>query len=261
MKRTFRTHAALAAALGLAGACERDEVVTRPDWSQTPSEKQMGDSYPLFASLMRTPGAVHMDCLGTAEGRLTDCTVSGVAPTGLGFEAAGLALTPEFRLKPETVNGQAVPKRVTFIIHFTPGEDPPIAPYTGPAPSPEVVEASRRAMEDSMDRWVDDVLAMDLQVDADRRTAATDMLRRALQATQVDRKAVEGLGLARALTPAQQRDVAEGRAPRGPLPTREQILAVSPERVAVAERTEAQLRREYCAAYSCDRPASPPTSD
>jgi hypothetical protein len=243
---------ALSTALTVSVAsCGPPPEITNPKWAKMPTSEEMQKVFPTFAGMADLSGRVQLRCTAEADGRLSDCTIRQVAPDGIGFEAAGLALAKDFRLSPKTIDGAPVGASVAFTIVFRSSGAPPVQPYAGPTPLPSTLEITRRMAAGNARGLSRTILDTDLQVEPGRKDAVTAMLERAVKATERERTAADALALARALSPAQQRNLAAGRAPGGTLPTNAQIAAVGPEFETAGWRLTQHLRAEYCAAYAC----------
>jgi TonB family protein len=143
-------------------------VVTNPDWIEKPSGDQVADAYPPLARAIGLSGKTGLRCTVSASQTLENCRVLIEVPTGLGFGAAALSLTPSFRMKPASIDGAPVGgAEVNIPIRFTQPESPAspmsseaatAAPESGRSPA---ALALARKLSDAMhwrtamDRWVD----------------------------------------------------------------------------------------------------------
>lgn len=94
-------------------------VITRPRWASQPSAAQMERAYPRRALTDGISGSAAMNCLVSASGALSDCSVASETPRGQGFGRAASGLTQYFRMSPGTVDGQPIDgARVTFTVRF-----------------------------------------------------------------------------------------------------------------------------------------------
>lgn len=98
-------------------------VITRPRWASQPSAAQMERAFPRGALTEGVSGSAMMNCLVSASGSLSNCSVAAETPRGQGFGRAASGLTQYFRMSPGTVDGQAIDgARVTFTVRFAVSE-------------------------------------------------------------------------------------------------------------------------------------------
>ena len=98
-------------------------VITRPRWASQPSAAQMERAFPRRALTDGIPGTASLNCLVSAAGTLSNCSVASETPRGQGFGRAASSLTPFFRMSPGTVDGQAIDgARVAFTVRFAVSE-------------------------------------------------------------------------------------------------------------------------------------------
>lgn len=95
-------------------------VISNPAWVRQPNAEQLMRAYPDRALQRNVGGSAMLNCLVQANGRVTDCRVSGETPGGYGFGRAAQGLTRHFQISPRTVNGAAEGSRVNIGIRFTP---------------------------------------------------------------------------------------------------------------------------------------------
>lgn len=105
--RTWIGAAALSLAVGPAMGADK-VVLTEPDWLEQPSGESLAEAYPILANKLEIEGYAMLSCTVTATGRLTACASSNEAPRELGFGRAALAMSDQFRMKPQTLNGRPV---------------------------------------------------------------------------------------------------------------------------------------------------------
>ncbi len=86
----------------------RSKVIANPTWLARPTPEQLAQFYPPRALDAGTGGQATLDCLVTAQGALTRCTLSGETPKGMGFGEAALKAARIFRMSPRTEDGQSV---------------------------------------------------------------------------------------------------------------------------------------------------------
>lgn len=84
------------------------KTIRNPSWLARPTSEQLADFYPPRALDREVAGQAVLDCLVTASGQLTRCSVSGETPAGEGFGAAALKAARIFRMSPRTEDGQPV---------------------------------------------------------------------------------------------------------------------------------------------------------
>lgn len=92
---------------------------TDPDWIRKPNMAQLNAAWPRAALQARQEGGAVVVCRVTTGGALADCRVRSETPTGYGFGAAALLLTPNFQMKPATHDGAPVSSQVSIPIKFS----------------------------------------------------------------------------------------------------------------------------------------------
>ena len=143
-------------------------VVTNPDWIERPSGDQVAGAYPPLAQMLGLTGKTELQCTVSASQTLENCHVLIEVPTGLGFGAGALSLTPAFRMRPASIDGAPVGGAVVNIpIRFSSPQSaaPPNSSKTAtPTPesgrSPAALALARKLSDamhwrDAMDRWID----------------------------------------------------------------------------------------------------------
>lgn len=90
-------------------------TITNPDWSSRPSGDDVARFYPDRAQRLEMSGSVTLNCLVTAKGTVSGCTVLSETPADFGFGEAALKLSRLFRMKPKMEDGQAVEGAVVRI--------------------------------------------------------------------------------------------------------------------------------------------------
>jgi TonB family protein len=124
-------------------------VVTNPDWLRKPSGDDMANFYLPLAQMFWLSGRAMIDCTVTAQGALSDCSVGGETPTGVGFGQAALGVSSLFRMKPQTLDGAPVGgAKIRVPIRFVtpPPEPAPVATANG-APATDAALALSRQLE------------------------------------------------------------------------------------------------------------------
>lgn len=105
-----------------------------PDWVKRPSPTELRAVFPSEAYDKGISGSAIIDCIATIQGGLSECVVVDESPAGMAFGGAAIALTPQFSMRPATLNGAPVPAIVRVPINFTlfgpglPGESKKVAP-------------------------------------------------------------------------------------------------------------------------------------
>lgn len=112
-------------ALGIPAAAE--PRVEQPHWIAKPTAAQMSAEYPRLAEALGLEGLAVIACGVDGLGMLQECKVVKEAPAGLGFGAAGVAMSRAFLLSPKMVDGRPAPGGTVRIpIRFAlPREEPP----------------------------------------------------------------------------------------------------------------------------------------
>ena len=100
-------------------------LITQPRWERIPSGNDVSDSYPPVALRSGLSGRATIRCDVVHDGTLKACVVVEERPAGVNFGAAALALTPKFKMRPQTVRGEPVDGGVVTIpINFINGQSP-----------------------------------------------------------------------------------------------------------------------------------------
>lgn len=79
-------------------------VITNPQWLQRPDARDFARYYPPRALERGQEGRVSLDCIVSADGRIS-CTVTSEDPTGWGFGEAAVRISRHFRMAPATRDG------------------------------------------------------------------------------------------------------------------------------------------------------------
>jgi len=87
-------------------------------WVSQPSHDRFVRAFPSQAEWNATPGRAVLQCVFTAEGRLTDCTVVSETPPGQRFGLAALKLAPYFRAVAKPAGASLAGKPITLPITF-----------------------------------------------------------------------------------------------------------------------------------------------
>ncbi|CAN5313286.1 hypothetical protein BH09PSE1_BH09PSE1_00760 [soil metagenome] len=98
-------------------------VITSPRWASQPNAAQMTRAYPRGAIENGVSGTASLNCLVSATGTLSNCSVTSQTPASAGFGRAAQGLTRYFQMRPGTVDGQPIDgARVAFTVRFAVSE-------------------------------------------------------------------------------------------------------------------------------------------
>ena len=89
-------------------ASRNTAVIGRPDWLRKPTAAQMINAYPDRALRGNISGSATLSCKVTTVGAVRDCVVVAETPADYGFGTAALKVSKNFKMKPQTVDGQAI---------------------------------------------------------------------------------------------------------------------------------------------------------
>ena len=101
-ERSTLNHAAIAAS-----PLPKPEVRS-PTWLRKPTGQEMAKVYEENAVRRDLSGSATLSCTVAASGSVRACRVQAEKPTGAGFGHMALELSRYFKVRPETVDGQAV---------------------------------------------------------------------------------------------------------------------------------------------------------
>ena len=121
MKRAAIALAAGLAVIPSAGALAAPEAEpdSAPDWVKKPTPAELFAVYPTEAMKRGRSGKALIGCDVTIEGALRNCEVVSESPSGAGFGAAAVALTPQLLMKPAMRDGRPVEAKIRLPINFT----------------------------------------------------------------------------------------------------------------------------------------------
>jgi TonB family protein len=255
--------AGLTIAVTPALAAGKAPVVTNPDWLSRPSGQDMGERYPPLATRLEISGYAEVSCSVDAQGGLEQCVAPVERPSGLGFGAAALALTPLFKMRPMTVDGKPVPGGTVRIpIHFA--LPPPSAVEPPPAPTGESLRHAQRLVDAVP--YVDLTLkgirqatesVVDPSVPAAARKAALDAVAAAADAHRADMRDAFARAFASVFSEGELQalaDYAEG--PGKALQNRPQLAALQGELAMAFKRAlQGAAHDVFCAGHPCGAPA------
>ncbi|THD55367.1 TonB family protein [Phenylobacterium sp.] len=91
---------------------------TPPAWVHKPTERDLLAVWPKSAWAKRLSGHATINCLVSLQGAVFDCVVMSETPAGENFGAAAVALTPQFLMKPGSLNGEPTVTPVNIPIAF-----------------------------------------------------------------------------------------------------------------------------------------------
>ena len=118
------------------------EQITNPDWLEQPDSLSLSRHYPKVAQTLEIAGYAQINCTVNERGHLDDCVAAVESPRDLGFGAAALRMSGQFRMKPKTINGDPVAGgTVSIPIRFA---LPPISPALPVVASGEARSAALR---------------------------------------------------------------------------------------------------------------------
>lgn len=80
-------------------------VIQNPSWITRPNGDDYARYFPRRALESNISGRATLDCLVAADGRLA-CTVTSESPENMGFGEAAIRIARQFRMRPQTVNGE-----------------------------------------------------------------------------------------------------------------------------------------------------------
>lgn len=96
----------------------KGKVYVNPDWKRRPTVENLITVFPREAMAKGISGKAAISCTVTVQGALKDCTVISESPANMGFGGAAIALTPQFMMKPATLDGVPVESTARLPINF-----------------------------------------------------------------------------------------------------------------------------------------------
>jgi len=131
MRKTQLMVIAAAAAFAATTAPAQDREA---DWLKRPTSDDIKAVWPREAFRKGLGGKALIGCAVTVQGTLRDCKVLWEEPAGAGFGGAGLALTPQFMMRPALKGGVPVESTVRIPLNF-----PKFSPTDQPVPARTLV--------------------------------------------------------------------------------------------------------------------------
>lgn len=103
-------------------ASSKPEIVTNPDWIRRPDGADIARYYPPSAEAKNLSGLAVLTCQVKGDGSLGACAANEESPPGEGFGEAALRLSPLFKMRPTTKDGQpvgggTVPIPIRFVLY------------------------------------------------------------------------------------------------------------------------------------------------
>lgn len=234
--------------------------LTVPGWRTPPSPDAVVENFPGFASAIGISGKVSLECTAVVLGPPQDCEVTAVAPDGLGFERAGLAVAATGVVRPAVVNGVQVTKRIAFRILFSTETIEETAseptPYTGQPPSVAALALAKRIVIQDLDAIIaneEEALLDGLAPDR------IEIVRRWMQEKRPlgGNKYIERQALAIARLSSEDEMTAylsNGTPSR--MPTEDDWMRVTSDFPDEGDEAKwISLRTRYCERWSCENPA------
>ena len=252
----------------------RDNRLDNPQWSEAPSSFALRRAAPALYDAIGLTGAVRLTCKVVKEGKLEGCGVDEELPKGMGYGAAAVSLTGQYRLSPIQLTG-AEGRKVTVRVGFTPTTLPDAQPPPAPK-SARALELGRRIVDSDPDDEATGRRTIELQilqyqapmpkgVDGKTYDAAIEAYRTGSNAARTAGRAQTAAGWAAALSEDELSALAAYRAtPAAKAQSeRREALGVAMTKAAMyaAQAITADVHKALCATRTCPvivrAPASP----
>lgn len=88
------------------------------DWRRRPTSDDLLAVFPREAYRRGVSGEAVISCVVTEQGGLNDCVPVHESPAGMGFGAAAIALTPQFMMRPATLEGEPAVSTIRIPVKF-----------------------------------------------------------------------------------------------------------------------------------------------
>ena len=253
---------AAAAVVAMAGPAHAErKKISEPDWLERPSPEEFAEHYPGIASSLGIEGLATISCDVNTTGKLVGCEVVAEAPRDLGFGTAALAISSEFKMKPQMENGVPVEGgevRVPIRFILPKVETPPTPP---PETSAAALEQARR-MVDALgmtDRQMADAQkyigrGSSEGIAAPVRHAGEEALRNAWTAHRAELRDVYARALASVFSEEEMAGVADFAAGRGKgMMVEDKIVAAELLRIGadMPRSMRAPAYAAFCAKVAC----------
>ena len=115
---SFYTPAGFGLAIAWAGVACAAPATTPADWLRQPRSEDLLTVWPAEAWKRGMGGKATIACEISVQGALRACVVESESPSGAGFGAAAIALTPQLLMKPATSDGKPVVSAVRIPVNF-----------------------------------------------------------------------------------------------------------------------------------------------
>ncbi|MBN9478752.1 MAG: energy transducer TonB [Bordetella sp.] len=230
------------------GRRQNPVVIEGPAWV-VPPQVDEGD-YPAFAAYLGVSGSVSLECVATPQGSPENCLIKAERPTGLGFGDAAKRIILRHRLTPRRVNGVATPSKFVVSLPFIAedqdeGETDEVPAWSGPEPSPALVENARRVVAAVGIPSLTERLGLE-ELSQDRRAAVLSWAEELFPSDEALAETI-ALGMARLWAKETTDRFILGE--NAPSITPQDTVSAFPKLDSAA--IDAEMRRRYCAAYDC----------
>jgi len=253
----------------------RDNRLDNPQWADAPAAYALRSAAPALNDAIGLTGAVRLTCKVLKDGKLDGCGVDEELPKGVGYGAAALSVTGQYRLSPIQLAAGAEGRKVTVRVGFAPSTLPEVTPPPA-AKSARALEFGRQIVATDSDDEANGRRNAEIQilqyqspmpkgVDAKTYDAAIEAYRTGSAAGMTAGRAQSAAAWAAAFTEEELAALAAFRAtPAAKAQTeRREALGVAMAKAAAfaAQPIAADVRKALCATRTCPvierAPASP----